>query len=113
MGIDRQEGDGIHLLCKCSFVVVEGGHQPSPRNYEEEQDMLPIGTEHLQDTADIKPCPDNDPMPVPAGTNEVQVPATGARARGGVTTTRRRSARLRRPTPATRTPYTKGGAKQK
>ncbi|CAA3027690.1 Hypothetical predicted protein [Olea europaea subsp. europaea] len=60
MGIDRQEGDA------------EGGHHPSPGNRDEEQDMLSIGTEHLQDTTDIEPCPDNDPMPVPAGTNEVQ-----------------------------------------
>ncbi|CAA3007991.1 MICOS complex subunit MIC60 [Olea europaea subsp. europaea] len=53
-------------------VQAQGGHHPSLGNRGEEQDMLPIGTEHLQDTADIKPCPDNDPMPVPTGTNEVQ-----------------------------------------
>ncbi|CAA3003285.1 Hypothetical predicted protein, partial [Olea europaea subsp. europaea] len=98
---------GIRLFCKCSFVVAKGGHHPSPDNRDGEQDMLPIGTEHLQDTTDIESCPNNDPMPVPAGTNEVQVLATGARARGGVTTTRQRSALLRRPAPAIRIPYTR------
>ncbi|CAA3024135.1 Hypothetical predicted protein [Olea europaea subsp. europaea] len=92
-------------------VQAKGGHHPSPGNRDEEQDMLPIGTEHLQDTADIEPCPDNDPMPVPLGTNEVQVLTTGARAGGGVTTTRRRSARLRCLAPATKTPYTRESVK--
>ncbi|CAA3013033.1 Hypothetical predicted protein [Olea europaea subsp. europaea] len=53
-------------------VQTEGGHQPSPDDRDEEQDMLPTGTEHLQYTTDIKPCPDNDPIPVPVGTDEVQ-----------------------------------------
>ncbi|CAA2972788.1 Hypothetical predicted protein [Olea europaea subsp. europaea] len=102
MGIDRQAGDDM--------CITEEHMEPCP----DEQDMpLPTGIESLQDTADIKPCPDNDPMPVPAGTNKVQVPATGALAGGGVTTTRWRSARLRCPTPATKTPYTRGSAKRK
>ncbi|CAA3008020.1 Hypothetical predicted protein [Olea europaea subsp. europaea] len=100
MGIDRQEGDGmcineehmepcldeqdmplptrteslqgIRLLYNCSFVVVEGGHHPSPGDHDKEQDMLPTGTKHLQDTVHIEPCPDNDPMLVLAATDEVQ-----------------------------------------
>ncbi|CAA3023580.1 Hypothetical predicted protein, partial [Olea europaea subsp. europaea] len=39
----------IRLLYKCSFVVAERGHHPSPGNRDEEQDMLPIGIEYLQD----------------------------------------------------------------
>ncbi|CAA2987476.1 Hypothetical predicted protein [Olea europaea subsp. europaea] len=84
---------------------VEGVHHLSPDDLDEEQDMLSAETEHLRDTADIEPCPDNDPVPVPTRTDEVQG--------GGVTTTRRRSARLRRSTLATRTPYTRESAKQK
>ncbi|CAA2946308.1 Hypothetical predicted protein [Olea europaea subsp. europaea] len=56
----------------CSFGVAEGGHHPLPGDRDKEQDMLPTGIEHLQDTADIEPCPDNDPVPVLTRTDEVQ-----------------------------------------
>ncbi|CAA3017003.1 Hypothetical predicted protein [Olea europaea subsp. europaea] len=94
-------------------VQVEGGHHPSPGDCDKEQDMLPTGTINLQDTVHIEPCPDNDPVLVLAAVDEVQVPANVARPGRKVTTKRRRSARLRRPAPATRTPYTRGSAKQK
>ncbi|CAA3018034.1 Hypothetical predicted protein [Olea europaea subsp. europaea] len=93
--------------------VIEGGHHPSPGNRDKEQDMLPTGTKHLQDTVPIEPCPDNDPVVVLAATDEVQVPANVARPGRELTTKRERSARLRRMAPATRTPYTRGSAKKK
>ncbi|CAA2970893.1 Hypothetical predicted protein [Olea europaea subsp. europaea] len=51
-------------------MQVEGVHHPSD-DREDEQDMLSTETKHLQDTTDIEPCPDNDPVPVPTGTDEV------------------------------------------
>ncbi|CAA2993354.1 Hypothetical predicted protein [Olea europaea subsp. europaea] len=102
---------GIRLLCKCSFVVVEGGHHRSPGNRDKEQDMLPIGTEYLQHIADIEHALTMTPCQCPlepmkckvfqrlSRTEFIFVPfaysatfpifATGARAKGGVTTTRR------------------------
>ncbi|CAA3028902.1 Hypothetical predicted protein [Olea europaea subsp. europaea] len=41
-------------------VQAEGDHQSSPDDHDEEQEILPTGTEYLQDTIDIEPCPDND-----------------------------------------------------
>ncbi|CAA2996256.1 Hypothetical predicted protein [Olea europaea subsp. europaea] len=129
LGIDRQEGDGMCIneehMESCldeqdmplptgtESLQVEGGHHPSPGNRDEEQDMLPTGTKHLQDIVHIKPCPDNDLVLVLLGTDEVQVPANVARLGREVTTKRRQLARLRRPALVTRTPYTRGSAKQK
>ncbi|CAA2977864.1 Hypothetical predicted protein [Olea europaea subsp. europaea] len=56
-------------VCK----ALERGHHSSPSDHDEDRDMLPTGTEYLQNTADIEPCPNNDSVPVPAGTDEVQV----------------------------------------
>ncbi|CAA3011650.1 Hypothetical predicted protein [Olea europaea subsp. europaea] len=62
----------VPVSTRTEEVQVEGGHHPSPDDRDEEQDMLPSGTEHLQDTADIESYPDNDPVSVPTGTDEVQ-----------------------------------------
>ncbi|XP_022876664.1 uncharacterized protein LOC111394845 isoform X2 [Olea europaea var. sylvestris] len=86
-------------------VQVEGAHHPSTGYREKEQDMVPTGTINLQDTVHIEPCPDNDLVLALVAVDEVQGWA--------VTTNRRRSARLRRPAPATRTQYTRGSTKQK
>ncbi|CAA2957642.1 Hypothetical predicted protein [Olea europaea subsp. europaea] len=86
MGIDRQEGDDMcineehmepcldeqDMPLPTGTESLQGGHHPSPGDHEEEQDMLPIGTKHLQDTIHIEPCPDNDPVLVFAATDEVQ-----------------------------------------
>ncbi|CAA2952170.1 Hypothetical predicted protein [Olea europaea subsp. europaea] len=56
------------------------GHYPSLGDCDEEQDMLPTETEHLQYTADIEPCSDNDPMLMSTGTDEVQgIPSPSGR----------------------------------
>ncbi|CAA3002633.1 Hypothetical predicted protein [Olea europaea subsp. europaea] len=94
-------------------VQVEGAHHPSPGDCEKEKDMVPTGTINLQDTVHIEPCPDNDLVLALVAVDEVQVPVDVALPRRAVTTNRRRSARLRRPAPATRTPYTRESAKQK
>ncbi|CAA2995277.1 Hypothetical predicted protein [Olea europaea subsp. europaea] len=82
MGINRQEGDDIAHTQPCpddhpvpmptriEEVQAKGGHYSLPGDRDKEQNMLPTKTKHLQYTSNIEPCPDNDLVPMPVGTDE-------------------------------------------
>ncbi|CAA2960695.1 Hypothetical predicted protein [Olea europaea subsp. europaea] len=101
-----------------SLLLSTVGAYSPPCTDEEE---LLVETKDLPEGADIASSPDveHEPLPtpiddqegiiaaVPVPATDVPVPALVLEGGGRVCTTRRRSARLRRPTPATRTPYTR------
>ncbi|CAA3016603.1 Hypothetical predicted protein [Olea europaea subsp. europaea] len=100
-------------IAPCSDVE----HEPLPTPIDDQQDRAATKPSQVETVSDAEidgyNVTDGEGLvaatPVPAA--DVPVPTPVPEAGGRVSTTRRRSARLRRPAPATRTPYTRGRGK--
>ncbi|CAA3005806.1 Hypothetical predicted protein [Olea europaea subsp. europaea] len=115
LGVDTgrsQPPEGADIL-----PCPDAEHEPLPTPIDDQEDGAAIEPSDVAAVSDaeIDGCNVTDgegivaTVPVPAA--DVPVPASVPEGGGRVSTTRWRSARLRRPAPTTRTPYTRGRGK--